>query len=41
MPGSIITSGNYIYYISYNDVLTNRLVKLDPYTGARRILLTL
>ena len=35
MPGSIVTSGNFIYYISYDDILTNRLIKLDPYTGAK------
>ena len=34
MPGSITTSGNFVYYIKYDELLGNSLVKLNPYTGA-------
>lgn len=33
MPGSMVTSGNYVYYIKYNSLLGNKLVRLDPYNG--------
>ena len=38
MPGSIVTAENYIYYISYGDA-SNRLIKMDPYTGIKEEIL--
>ena len=38
MPGSIVTAGNYVYYISYRDA-SNRLIKMDPYTGIKEEIL--
>ena len=38
MPGSIITAKNYVYYISYGDI-SNRLIKMDPYTGIKEEIL--
>lgn len=35
LSGSIVTSGNLVYYVKYDALLGNKLIELNPYTGVR------